>query len=66
MVQGLRPRRRRTGNLQGILLMLMIGDGRTEGPMTGSQSAGWVLRAMLGKSSDRGEPECFRPAPDAA
>ena len=30
--------------------------------MTGSQSARWVLRATLGKSSDRGEPECFRPA----
>src|SRR6266404_4938477 len=30
--------------------------------MTGSQSARWVLRATLGKSSDCGEPECFRPA----
>src|SRR5712675_2862102 len=32
--------------------------GKTDG--TGSQSARWVLRATLGKSSDRGEPECFR------
>jgi hypothetical protein len=48
------------GNLQGILLMSMIGDGRTDD--FGSQSARWVLRPTLGKSSDRGEPECFRPA----
>src|SRR5713101_796628 len=26
------------------------------------RAARWVLRATLGKSSDRGEPECFRPA----
>jgi len=39
--------------------MSMIGDWK-KGPMTGSQSARWVLRATLGKSSDRGEPECFR------
>ncbi len=38
----------------------MIGNGK--GPMTGSQSARWVLRATLGKSSDRGESECFRPS----
>src|SRR6266478_1150198 len=49
------------GNLQGILLMSMIGDGKRD-RWTGSQSARWVLRATLGKSSDRGEPECFRAA----
>ncbi len=49
------------GNLQGILLMSMIGDGKKD-RWTGSQSARWVLRATLGKSSDRGEPEYFRAA----
>src|SRR5882762_890265 len=39
----------------------MTGDLEKD-PMTGSQSARWVLRATLGKSPDRGEPECFRPA----
>ena len=51
--------------MQGILLMsvirLMEGDR-----MTGSQSARWVLRATLGKSSDRGEAfvlpgRCVKP-----
>src|SRR5260221_4427599 len=38
----------------------MIGDGRTDGLVR--RAPRWVLRATLGKSSDRGEPECFRPA----
>jgi hypothetical protein len=45
---------------QGILLMSMIGDGRTDGLVR--RAPRWVLRATLGESSDRGEPECFRPA----
>ena len=40
--------------------MSMIADGRTDGLVR--RAARWVLRATLGKSSDRGEPECFRPA----
>src|SRR6266849_5752629 len=36
--------------------------------MTGfARAARWVIEgAMLGKSSDRGEPECFRPARTSA
>src|SRR5258708_38357400 len=42
--------------------MSMIGEwgGRPMGLVR--RAARWVLRATLGKSSDRGEPECFRPA----
>jgi hypothetical protein len=40
--------------------MSMIGDGRTDGLVR--RAAGWVLRATLSKSSDRGDPEYFRPA----
>ena len=40
--------------------MSMIGDGRTDGLVR--RAPRWVLRATLGESSDRGEPECFRPA----
>jgi hypothetical protein len=40
--------------------MSMIGAGRTDGLIR--RAARWVWMVTLGKSSDRGEPECLRPA----